>query len=176
VYNLCKQQDDTCLREQRAPIIPFRKEAGVRTVLVSVLLLSACAGALAQTEDNQAIYQSRILPLLTQNCGSCHGGSSPQSDLTVTSYEALLRGGKHGQAIVPGSAQTSLLIQYVKGEKSPQMPLGGSLPPATLAELTSAIDSRPSGASGRLSGLAAESAQASGHPKGRGSGPGEESD
>ncbi len=42
----------------------------------SVLLVCAVAGALAQTEDNLAIFQSRILPVLTQNCGSCHGGST----------------------------------------------------------------------------------------------------
>jgi hypothetical protein len=124
----------------KASIVWLRREAGVSTVKVSVLLLCALAGALAQTEDNQAIFQSRILPVLTQSCGSCHSGATPQSELSVTSFDALLRGGKHGQAIVPGSSQASLLIQYLKGEKSPQMPLGGSLPPASLAELTSAID------------------------------------
>jgi Protein of unknown function (DUF1553)/Protein of unknown function (DUF1549)/Planctomycete cytochrome C len=111
-----------------------------RWVRVSVLLVCTFTSALAQTENNQAIFQSKILPVVTESCGKCHSGATPQSDLAVTSYEALLHGGKHGQAIVPGSSQTSLLIQYIKGEKSPQMPLGGSLPPERLAQLTSAID------------------------------------
>ena len=106
----------------------------------SRFLLYMCSGVLVQAEDNQAVFQSKILPVLAENCGSCHSGSKPQNDLVVTSYEALLRGGKHGQAIVPGSSQNSLLIQYIKGEKAPQMPLNGSLPPARLAELASAID------------------------------------
>jgi hypothetical protein len=109
-------------------------------VKISAVLACMFTTALAQPEDNQAIFQSRILPVLSENCASCHNVPTAQSGLTVTSYEALLRGGKHGQAIVPGSSQASLLIQYIKGEKSPQMPLGGSLPPARLAELTSAID------------------------------------
>ena len=106
----------------------------------SAFLVCMCSGIVVRAEDNQAIFQRAILPVLTQRCGTCHSGSRPQSDLVVTSYESLLRGGKHGQAIVPGSSQTSLLIQYLKGEKSPQMPLGGTLPPERLAELVSAID------------------------------------
>jgi len=106
----------------------------------SAFLVCMCSGVLLEAEDNQAVFQSRILPVLTESCGACHSGSKAQNDLVVTSYEAVLQGGKHGQAIVPGSSQSSLLIQYIKGEKSPQMPLGGSLPPARLAELASAID------------------------------------
>jgi len=109
---------------------------------VKVFALLAClsTGAMAQPEDNQAIFQNKILPVLTENCAACHSVSTSQNGLAVTSYDALLRGGKHGQAIVPGSSQTSLLIQYIRGEKTPQMPLGGSLPPDRLAALTSAID------------------------------------
>ncbi len=106
----------------------------------SAFLLYICFGVLVEAEDNQAIFQTKILPVVAENCAKCHSGSKPQSDLAVTSYDLLLQGGKHGQAIVPGSSQTSLLIQYVKGEKSPQMPLGGTLPAARLAELAAAID------------------------------------
>ena len=112
----------------------------MRSLRVSALLACMAAGALAQPQDNQAIFQSKILPVLNESCASCHGVATPQSDLTITSYDSVLRGGKHGPAIVPGSSKTSLLIQYINGEKTPQMPLGGSLPPARLAELTSAID------------------------------------
>jgi hypothetical protein len=57
------------------------------------------------------------------------------SDLT-----SLLKGGKHGPAIVPSRAADSLLIQYIKGVRTPKMPLSGSLPAATVAALADAID------------------------------------
>jgi hypothetical protein len=110
------------------------------TLRVSALLACTVITALAQSEDNQAIFQAKILPVLTESCGVCHSASTAQSGLAVNSFDALLRGGKHGPAIVPGSSQTSLLVQYLKGEKTPQMPLGGTLPRERLAELTSAID------------------------------------
>src|SRR5579871_4562616 len=109
-------------------------------VRLSALLACMVTAALAQSEDNQAIFQTKILPVLTESCGTCHGAATAQSGLAVNSFDAVMHGGKHGPAIVPGSAQTSLLIQYLKGEKTPQMPLGGTLAPERLAELTAAID------------------------------------
>jgi hypothetical protein len=96
---------------------------------------------LVVAEDNQAVFQKKLSPLLQTHCASCHSGANPQNELSVATYETLLRGGKHGQALTPGSAQRSLLIAYVRGEKSPKMPLGSSLPDAVIAELVAAIDS-----------------------------------
>jgi hypothetical protein len=79
----------------------------------SRFLLCICSCVVVRAADNYAIFQDRILPILAESCGGCHGGSKPQNDLAVTSYEGLLRGGQHGQAIVPGSSQASLLIQYI---------------------------------------------------------------
>ena len=90
-------------------------------------VLSLLAGSLPAAE-NPEIFQNQLAPLLQAHCAACHGGAEPQSNLSISSYDSLLKGGKHGPAIVPGSAEQSLLIQYVKGAKQPQMPLGGSLP------------------------------------------------
>jgi hypothetical protein len=57
-------------------IVGFGREAEVSAAKVPSCWCAPVAGALAQTEDNLAIFQSRILPVLTQNCGSCHGGST----------------------------------------------------------------------------------------------------
>jgi len=89
--------------------------------------------------DNQAVFQNEILNVLQKACASCHSGSTPQSEFSISSYESLLHGGKHGPAIVPGSAQASLLIQYLRGEKTPQMPLGSLLPSSTIEDLAAAI-------------------------------------
>src|SRR5579862_5083879 len=74
----------------------------------SAFLLCICFGVLVEAEDNQAIFQSKILPVVAENCAKCHSGSKPQSDLAVTSYDSLLQGGKHGQAIVPNESADSI--------------------------------------------------------------------
>ena len=54
---------------------------------------------------------------------------------------AMLKGGKNGPAIVPGSGQKSLLVQHLTGEKKPVMPMGQDpLPASEIAVLKSWID------------------------------------
>ena len=91
--------------------------------------------------DNGAVFRDKVLPILLAHCESCHGGSAPQNDLSVSNLEDLLRGGKHGPAIAPGSARESLLIQYVRGERMPRMPLGQTLDESQIQQLAEALDS-----------------------------------
>ncbi|MBY0503006.1 MAG: PSD1 and planctomycete cytochrome C domain-containing protein [Bryobacteraceae bacterium] len=98
------------------------------------LFLSICG--LADGND-------RLLTLLAKECGSCHSGGKAQGGLSVASMDGLRRGGKHGPALEPGASARSLLVQHITGEKTPQMPLGSSLPPSFLADLRAVIDSLP---------------------------------
>jgi len=108
-----------------------------RTGLIPVLLF---AGALAAQADNSGIYREKILPVLNAHCSSCHAGASPQAGLAVSSFESVLTGGKRGHALVPGNARDSPLIQFLRGEKSPRMPLGGALPDTVIDGIAAAID------------------------------------
>ncbi|MGH9630310.1 MAG: PSD1 and planctomycete cytochrome C domain-containing protein, partial [Bryobacteraceae bacterium] len=94
----------------------------------------------ATAADNQEIFTTQILPIFQKHCSSCHSGDAPQSDLSLTSYDKVLSGGKRGASLVPGSSRDSALMQYVRGEKTPRMPLGGELPPDTVKQLADAID------------------------------------
>src|SRR6266571_782424 len=97
--------------------------AGLRYCAVWLL----CAvGWLAAADSTEAIFRDKILPTLQASCASCHGGSTPASSLSVADFGSVLNGGKHGPAIAPGNAAGSLLIQYLRGEKTPRMPMGGS--------------------------------------------------
>src|SRR5262247_2909080 len=91
------------------------------------LILSGLSGLVildvenqAQTVDNARQKQ----PILHRRCAQCHGEESPQASLNVLTRAAMLKGGKTGPAIVPGSSQTSLLVQHLTGEKKPMMPMG----------------------------------------------------
>jgi len=58
----------------------------------------------------------------------------------MESLAKLLTGGKHGPAIAPAHSGDSLLIQYVKGQRTPKMPVGGALADDAVTALTAAID------------------------------------
>lgn len=67
-------------------------------------------------------FRQNILPLLNQyRCTTCHGGTS---GLTVGSVAQLLRGGLHGPAVIPGNADSSLIV----GKISPNPPFGVRMP------------------------------------------------
>ncbi|HEU0119100.1 MAG TPA: PSD1 and planctomycete cytochrome C domain-containing protein [Bryobacteraceae bacterium] len=83
----------------------------------------------------EEFFETKIRPLLIDRCGNCHGDRAA-SGLRVDSREALLRGGKHGPAIVPGDAAASLLLQAVKQtHASLRMPPNGPLPDAESAAI-----------------------------------------
>jgi mono/diheme cytochrome c family protein len=55
-----------------------------------------------------------IQPLFQRSCADCHGGTRPKAGFSVTTREALLKGGQNGEpAIVPGHADRSHLLLYV---------------------------------------------------------------
>ncbi len=62
-------------------------------------------------------YFKDVRPLLQRQCQGCHQPNLKSSDLDLTTFEGLAKGGKRGPAI-------PLLVKYLTGESKPQMPLG----------------------------------------------------
>jgi WD40 repeat protein len=53
--------------------------------------------------------------------------------LVMDSYDALMKGGTHGPAIVPGKGDQSRLVMMLEGKTQPRMPFGGDpLPSADI--------------------------------------------
>jgi hypothetical protein len=77
-----------------------------------------------------------LLPLLSQHCGTCHGGAQAQGGLSINSMESLSKGGKHGPAL-------ELIVPHLTGERTPRMPLGAELPGSVISEIQAAIKSLP---------------------------------
>lgn len=66
-------------------------------------------------------------PFLAANCLRCHGaGKKVAGGFNLTSYAAAMKGGEDGVMIKPGDPEGSMLINYLKGTKKPQMPKGGA--------------------------------------------------
>jgi hypothetical protein len=108
----------------------------VRFFSILVFTATVCVAA-----SNPEIFRQRIQPILTQKCASCHSVNEPAGGLSVADFDSVLEGGKHGPAIVPGNSADSLLIQYLRGQKTPKMPMGAApLPESIIANLAAAID------------------------------------
>lgn len=91
-------------------------------------------------------YTSRVLPILQQKCLACHSNAAKMGGLVMESYDALMKGGNHGQEIVPGKASDSRVVQMLEGKLEPRMPFGGDpLPPAEIAIIKAWIDAGAGG-------------------------------
>ena len=121
-------------------MIPFRFERNLIAAMILIglwVVLPLCLDSAAQSAD----YAREVQPILHRRCMQCHGEEDPQGGLSLLTRAAMLKGGKNGPAIVPGSGQKSLLVQHLTGEKKPVMPMGQDpLPASEIAVLKSWID------------------------------------
>jgi hypothetical protein len=60
-----------------------------------------------------AFFETRIRPLLADNCFKCHTGRKPKGRLRLDSRSGLVQGGERGPAILLGHPEQSLLIRAV---------------------------------------------------------------
>jgi hypothetical protein len=109
---------------------------------VSSLLAVVVAAPAAKSPE----FTSEIRPILQAKCWACHGENSPQASLSLRTPESILKGGKSGPAVKPGSSAGSLLIEKVVSKAMP--PGDAKLSPAEITLLRSWVD-RLSGAAER---------------------------
>jgi mono/diheme cytochrome c family protein/SOS-response transcriptional repressor LexA len=96
--------------------------------------LVAATGLHAQPASPE-FFEMRVRPVLAKNCFGCHAESA-MGGLQMTSREALLKGGKRGAALVPGAADSSLLVRAIRHEDAAlKMPPSGKLTPAEIDDI-----------------------------------------
>src|SRR4051812_4097831 len=64
-------------------------------------------------------FERSVRPLLQAKCIRCHGGERTRAALDLRGKAGLLAGGDGGPAVVPGSAEKSLLWIQVAADKMP---------------------------------------------------------
>jgi hypothetical protein len=109
------------------------------TLAISAFLLTSTLPVSGQVPQPE-LFSKSIAPLLSGRCIQCHGQGAPMSDLDLRSREGMLKGGKHGAAVVPGNAEASSLYRHLTGSVQPQMPLGGRLTSQEIALFKSWIE------------------------------------
>ena len=101
-------------------------------------------------------YSADIQPLLERRCGGCHGGEARMGELSISTYDLLIRGGNHGRGAVAGKPEESPLYMYISGKSYPKMPMDGTtLADAEIALIKAWIEA---GAKGPAPGSAMKSA------------------
>jgi nitrate/TMAO reductase-like tetraheme cytochrome c subunit len=60
-------------------------------------------------------FDSYVGLLFETNCTACHGGSSPQKGLDLSTYESAMAGGEDGPVIIPGDSAGSHLVEVQSG-------------------------------------------------------------
>lgn len=70
-------------------------------------------------------FKKDIQPIIRKYCLPCHSEEEMNpSELYMETYEQIIEGGKHGSPIVPGAADSSLLIEKML----PKPPFGDPMP------------------------------------------------
>jgi cytochrome c len=112
----------------------------MRNILMVLGLASVSLTAFAakpQPQDKAEFYTTKVQPILQTNCYQCHGGDAHRGGLSLATRDAILKGGNHGPAVVPGDPDKSLLIQLVGAHGMlDSMPM--TMPPGTRTKLTDA--------------------------------------
>jgi Protein of unknown function (DUF1553)/Protein of unknown function (DUF1549)/Planctomycete cytochrome C len=106
----------------------------------AVTLTSAQAPAPATPIQAPISFARDIQPVLQASCLTCHGADMQLGGLDMRTRESAIRGGDHGPALVPGSADRSKLFRMMAGMDTPAMPLGSDLGPAQIAMFRAWID------------------------------------
>src|SRR5436190_13872117 len=104
---------------------------GVPAGLAVLLLVPAAARAGDKQPAPAALqfFESKIRPILVENCFGCHGPKKQRGELRLDSRAAALEGGETGPAVVPGDPDKSLLVKAIRyDDKHLKMPPDKKLP------------------------------------------------
>ena len=106
----------------------------IRTALIVSLL--AALRLPAASPEALRFFETKVRPLLAENCYSCHGPDKAKGDLRLNDLSHVLKGGQSGPALVVGKPDESLLIKAVRrGDPDFAMPPKEALSLAQVAIL-----------------------------------------
>jgi hypothetical protein len=114
--------------------------SGIPVLLLGLALTDEGSPARSAREAAETLFEVKVRPVLTGTCLKCHRDKKTGGGLKVDSRDALLKGGDHGPAVVPGDPQESLLVQAIRHEHDEiKMPPKQRLPDEVVADFTTWI-------------------------------------
>jgi mono/diheme cytochrome c family protein len=85
-------------------------------------------------------FESKVRPILAENCYKCHGPERQKGGLRLDSSAALREGANSGPIIVVGKPKDSVLIRAVNHDGTKKMPPKTKLKPEEIAALTEWVE------------------------------------
>ncbi len=113
----------------------MRLIAVVGMIPALVLFFGIARDATDQQQKKPSVvsFSRDLFPVIKKYCIVCHSRENDHpSELFLESYEDVMGEGRHGKAVVPGSAEKSILYQKLL----PNPPFGRIMPPSRRIRLT----------------------------------------
>ena len=136
LYKLVARESD--------PPMPPGPNAALSKDLVAKIAEWIQAGApygTAVTSKGAGGFDEHVRPVFEAKCLGCHAGNGKRAGLDLSSREALMRGGDDGAVVVPGKADSSLLMKRLRHEVQPGMPFqSAKLPDDVIARIADWIN------------------------------------
>jgi mono/diheme cytochrome c family protein len=108
--------------DPKAPLVPGAAPAATATPTAEPAVRRA-------TGKETVSFARDVAPLLVANCHGCHiDAMRTRGGLRMDTFAQLLQGGDSGAVIKPGTGETSLLVQKLRGDVGERMPAGGRPP------------------------------------------------
>ena len=102
---------------------------------------------LTAAESGETNEYAAVNAIFTEHCLDCHGSQDPEGHFVLEDFDALMKGGEIGAAVVAGKSGESLLVQMIEGKfekdgKKKIMPPGKrkKLEPMEIAAIRAWID------------------------------------
>jgi mono/diheme cytochrome c family protein len=128
---------------------------------VAITITSTVSAQQASTTPGSVEYYTKVVePILEDNCYSCHA-ESQSGGLRLDTFQAILKGGGRGPALVPGDPETSIMIQAIRRTGKLKMPPRHALEPAEVDALVAWVKA---GAKGKDMPASSDSVAASAAP------------
>ncbi len=121
----------------------------MRGLFSLLIALEICSSAPSQEANVDArgiaFFESKIRPVLVQQCYSCHSQDAKKNkklrgDLFLDSRAGLLQGGTSGAVVVPGKSKDSLLLHALRHDGETKMPPKGKLGDEVIGAFAQWID------------------------------------
>lgn len=120
--------------------------SGLSIFGVAISMLMACSHSTEPEAPSQpdygAIvdisYSAHVQRLFNDNCTGCHAGANAAANLDLSSWQSLIRGSRHGEAIIPFDAENSRLhrmLSALAGGPHPREVGGDTLQPDAVTFL-----------------------------------------
>ena len=96
-----------------------------RAGLLSVSLLPLGIGFAIQPEEPKVqsgpvSYTRQVAPIFQARCSECHGATTKEAGLDLSTYASVMKGSEYGTVVEAGDAAASLLIEMVTAGEMPQ--------------------------------------------------------